>query len=244
MFAAVCVLLTSLGHVLMSGTHVPWWAVVLGAAVTGATAWLFTAREHGLLPVLGASIAAQAVLHSAFSLAQAAVQPALPNGASILQRWADHVLCRNPPSEPVARAGLVNMALGHFLRTPPTGSVQAPPPSEYMSHDMAAMHSMSHTALLGRGSSVMSPGGMVAAHLLVALLGALWLAHGERAVFRILRAAPGWLVVPLRLPFVVPRPPHRPRMRTARDSSARTPREFLLAHAITSRGPPCGIAVL
>ena len=46
-FAAVCVLLAALGHVLMSRTAVPWWALAAGAAVTGAAAWCLAERERG-----------------------------------------------------------------------------------------------------------------------------------------------------------------------------------------------------
>lgn len=40
--AAVCVLLAALGHVMTSGSRVPWWALVAGVAATGlwAGAWL------------------------------------------------------------------------------------------------------------------------------------------------------------------------------------------------------------
>jgi len=85
---------------------------------------------------------------------------------------------------------------------------------------------------------------MLAAHLLAALLCGLWLAHGERAVFRILRALAARLVVPLRLLLPVPAPPHRPRVRVRRDHTVLRPRELLLVHASTSRGPPAGTAVV
>ena len=58
---------------------------------------------------------------------------------------------------------------------------------------------------------------MLAAHLLAALLCGLWLAYGERAAFRVLRAVAGWLAAPLRLPLASPRTPHRPpRVRVRR----------------------------
>jgi hypothetical protein len=88
------------------------------------------------------------------------------------------------------------------------------------------------------------PFGMYAAHLLAALLTGLWLAYGERAAFRILRAVAGWLAAPLRLLLLaLPVPPHRPRLRARRPRSQRAPRLVLLGHAITHRGPPLGTAV-
>jgi len=75
--------------------------------------------------------------------------------------------------------------------------------------------------------------GMLAAHLLAALLNGLW---PVRCV-RVPRAVAGRLAVPLRLLLALPALPRRPR-------SDRAPRLLLLVHAITSRGPPLGIAVV
>ncbi|MFB7738522.1 hypothetical protein ACFC08_29895 [Streptomyces sp. NPDC056112] len=89
----------------------------------------------------------------------------------------------------------------------------------------------------------MSPIGMLAAHLLAALLCGVWLAYGERAVFRILRAFAGWLFAPLRLFLRPPTPPHRPCVRPRRAGSDRPPHRILPTHAITTRGPPARTAV-
>ncbi|MER5862458.1 hypothetical protein [Kitasatospora sp. NPDC002040] len=77
MFAAVCVLLASLGHVLMSGTGVAWWAPVAGFAAVGGLAWWPADRERGPLLVTGLTVGAQAGLHTLFSQAQAAAAPVL-----------------------------------------------------------------------------------------------------------------------------------------------------------------------
>ncbi|MET8471829.1 hypothetical protein ABZY90_25730 [Streptomyces sp. NPDC006422] len=69
-FAAVCVLLTSLGHALMSGDTVPWWALGGGFVVAGGAAYGVGGRERGLLPVVGLAVASQAVLHVFFSWTQ------------------------------------------------------------------------------------------------------------------------------------------------------------------------------
>ena len=101
-----------------------------------------------------------------------------------------------------------------------------------MSHTDHVGHSM------GGGSSTF---GMLAAHLLAALLSGLWLAFGEKAVFRILRAVAGWLAAPLRLLLLAPPiVPDRLRVRVRRPQSDHAPRLLLLVHAITSRGPPAG----
>ncbi|MFD9907597.1 hypothetical protein [Streptomyces sp. NPDC059063] len=113
-------------------------------------------------------------------------------------------------------------------------------------HGMSGMDGMTGMGGMHGGHDMggMSPLGMLAAHLLAALLCGLWLAYGERAAFRIGRAVAGWLVAPLRLALRLPPPPHRPRLRPRRDHGARNARRLFLVHAITSRGPPHGIAVI
>ncbi|WNZ07797.1 hypothetical protein [Streptomyces sp. 11x1] len=221
-FAAVCVLLTSLGHVLMSGAAVPWWAMVAGTAVTGGAAWWSGARERGPLLVGSATVAAQAFLHAMFSLAHTVVR--YPRGAT----------------------GPATDAFGHATGAPPVRSAMAtmdhttgtPPVSPSTEHLVAAVtHGLEH--IMGGLPST----GMLAAHLLAALLCGLWLAHGERAAFRILRALAGWLTAPLR-PLLGPSAPaYRPPTRARRARTDGAPRRHLLIHAITSRGPPAGAAV-
>ncbi|GAA3147135.1 hypothetical protein GCM10010449_77500 [Streptomyces rectiviolaceus] len=229
MFAAACVLLAALGHVMMSGTSVPWWTLGAGAVGVGGTAWMLAGRERGLPLVVSVVVAAQAALHSGFSLAQAATQPS--GGVPLVRRWAQHMLCAAPTG-----AGSTGKGQGSAMSAPMPASGTTPmpamPPMEHMDH-MGGGHDMSG----------MSPTGMLAAHLLAALLCGLWLAHGERAVFRVARSFAGWLVAPLRMPLALPTPAHRPRIRPHRHRSAGRPRQLLLAHAITSRGPPAGTAV-
>ncbi|HZF92509.1 hypothetical protein [Streptomyces sp.] len=204
-FAAVCALLAALGHVLMSGRHVPGWTLAAGFAMTGLAGWGLAGRERGLPLITAVVVAAQTVLHSGFSLAQSGT-PDLGHTAHLA--YATHMAH-------TAHAG----------------------PAVDMGHVEHMAHAATEPALFGSSS------GMLAAHLLAALLCGLWLAHGERAAFRILRAVAGWLAAPLRLPLgpVVVAPPPRPRVRRRR--SHRSPSGLLLVHAITSRGPPPGTAV-
>ncbi|WP_437074415.1 hypothetical protein [Streptomyces sp. enrichment culture] len=197
-FAAVCVLLAALGHVMMSGSHVPAGALAAGAAGTGAVGWCLAGRERGLPLIVAVVVAAQTALHSGFSTAQSASE--------------------GTASPPMGHMG----HMGH---------------AAHMSHD--GMDHMAH-AMDGGTSSF----GMLAAHLLAALLTGLWLAHGEKAAFRILRAVAGRLAAPLRLLLALPLAPDRPRGRPVRPRSDRAPSLRLLVHAITSRGPPAGPAVV
>ncbi|MFE0689813.1 hypothetical protein H7827_01535 [Streptomyces sp. JH002] len=98
------------------------------------------------------------------------------------------------------------------------------------------------TAHAGHPDPASAGPGMALAHLAAALASGLWLAHGERAVFRITRAAGAWLLAPLRLlrraPFAARRrcPAGIPRARRWRPRAA--------LRIVTTRGPPAGSAVL
>ncbi len=109
-----------------------------------------------------------------------------------------------------------------------------------LAQSMAVPHAM-HTGA-GHDMTGTSSYGMLGAHLLAALLCGLWLAYGERAAFAVLRSVARLILLPL-LPFARPQViAHQPRIRPA-DSP--TPYDdLLLVHAITSRGPPRGIAAL
>ncbi|GAQ66768.1 hypothetical protein [Streptomyces scabiei] len=203
-FAAVCVLLASLGHTTMSGTAVPWWALAAGSVTAGGTGWLLARRERGPVPVGSCVVAAQAVLHVSFSLAQALV-PLRASGEATSSAFVAHGTSATHSMGPMDHAEIV--------------------------------HSLHH------GTGGRSWAGMLAAHLLAALLCGLWLALGERAAFRVLRACAARLVAPLLLILRPPAPPCRPRVRAERARSDRMPRRLLLAHALTSRGPPMGTAV-
>lgn len=206
-FAAVCVLLAALGHVLMSGSDVPVWALVAGTVVTGGVGWCLAGRERGLPLIVIVVVAAQTGLHSAFSLAQSASG----GGGST----------------------------GHDMESMDMGAMHMG--SMHM-HSMDSMDTR-YTDHAGPTMAGSTSFGMLAAHLLAASLCGLWLAYGERAAFRILRAVAGWLAAPLRLLLAaLPLPSERPRVRARRPSSDRVPR-LLLVHAITSRGPPVGTAV-
>ncbi|MFC9927473.1 hypothetical protein [Streptomyces sp. NPDC127190] len=206
-FAAVCVLLAALGHVLMSGSDVPAWALAAGGAVTGSVGWCLAGRERGLPLIVTVVVAAQTALHEAFSCAQSTYGP---SGATAAMDMG------------AMRMGSMDMGAMHMDHT-----------------GMSPMGHMGHAMDSGSSSS-----GMLAAHLLAAVLSGLWLAYGEKAAFRILRAAAGWLAAPLRLLLALPPTPDRPDVRLRRRRSARAPRLLLLVHAITSRGPPVGTAVV
>ncbi|AOR35997.1 hypothetical protein BFF78_37525 [Streptomyces fodineus] len=218
-FAAMCVLLAALGHVLMSGSDVPAWALAAGGAVTGAVGWSLAGRERGLPLIVTVVVAAQTVLHEAFSYAQS-TSGTSDGSASMDMSGMDAM---------DSSMGMGSMRMGSMDMGAMNMDHTGMSPMDHMGHSMDG------------GSSSF---GMLAAHLLAAVLSGLWLAYGEKAAFRILRATAGWLAAPLRLLLALPGTPDRPRVHLRRRRSDRAPRLLLLVHAITSRGPPVGTAVV
>lgn len=245
LFAAVCVLLAATGHILMSGRPVA--GGVLGAAfaATSAAAWAVGARERGLFSVTAAATAVQTALHSAFSWAQSGDGGTAHAGMGIGGRagaagsmssgpMAHSTMGQLPTLErdmgPVGHAGHLDMALL---------------PDAADAHAMTSMVSpLGDLGGLGH-LSLPSSSGMLAAHLLAALLSGLWLAYGERGAFRLLRALPAGLFRPLALLLcAAPVPVDRPRFRPVRPGDERAPRRLHLAHSLVSRGPPRAVAVV
>ncbi|MFD5801340.1 hypothetical protein [Streptomyces sp. NPDC127020] len=236
LFAAVCVLLAALGHSLMSGAAVPWWAAGAGLGGTAGAAWCVAGRERGLPAVVALSVAAQTVLHCAFA--------AIPTPSGLTPG------CGGGIAQPHMGSGHVNMGIGHGYLGVDHGHLG-------VDHGhLGVAHGYLHAAHVHLGSGPMemtgaghdmsgsSSLGMWAAHTLAALLCGLWLAHGERAAFDLLRAVAGWLTVPLRLPRgTSTAAPIHPLVRRAR-GARRTPNRLLLADPITSRGPPPGLALV
>lgn len=249
MFAAVCVVLAAASHMLMSGAGVPWWVLSAGAAVVGVVGWALGGQERRRRTVVGLTVAVQTALHVAFTLAQSGGQrPSASTASSTqsVQEWARYLLCGTDPTPAEAaraydiavQAGLLQRM--HHVPGHDTGAMTS------SGHDMTAMTDMPWMA--GMHDMVHMTGtaswGMLAAHLLAALLCGLWLAQGERAVFALVRAGADRVFVPLRLVLAVfvplPRPPaFRPAPRARRRL-----RQLLLVHALTTRGPPGEIAVL
>ncbi|MEU0406094.1 hypothetical protein ABZ318_39060 [Streptomyces sp. NPDC006197] len=224
MFAAVCVLLAAVGHILMSGHPVPGWALALAFAATMAVAWFLAGRERGLLAVTATTVAVQSVLHTAFSWSQAA--GTMPANAARTTMDHAHMAHEAMQHAAMGHGGMQHMAMGHeAVARVGTAVTEAP-----AAHDMTDF-----------SSSL----GMLSAHLLAALLSGLWMAYGERAVFRVLRALPLGLFRPLRLllAVIVPVPPRRSRIRPDRAGDESAPRRLLLAHSVISRGPPQALAV-
>lgn len=223
MFAAVCVLLAAVGHVLMSARAVSAGTLACAFAGTAVGAWALAGRERGLVTVTAAAMVFQTALHTLFSWSQSAASAPAGGSGGPVHRATAHL---HP-----AHAAADHMGMAHAV-VPEAPPVSAVP----VAHDMAAMSS----------SMSGSMAGMMAAHLLAALLSGVWLAYGERAAFRLLRAVPAVLFRPLRLLLAtVAAPSVRPRVRPARPGDEPAPRQLVHAsRTLPTRGPPRAIAVI
>ncbi|MFF1293906.1 MULTISPECIES: hypothetical protein [unclassified Streptomyces] len=218
-FAAVCVVTTALGHALMSGDVLPWWAVGSAFAATAAGGWWLTARERGAVTVVGATVVVQGVLHLLFSVA--------------------HQLVRTP----VSVAGVPRAERGSTLHqgTEPSHSGMVMHPSGVRPGAVAESSGAPLVSVLTHQGSA----GMLLAHLLAAVVCGLWLWRGEAAVHRIGRALAAVLFAPLRRicrvllrtasTRLVPL-----RRRPVHGGEHRLPTSALLRHAVIRRGPPRG----
>ena len=198
MFAAVCTLLGTAAHLSMSGQSVPWWALAIAGEATFGLAWLLSAKQRGVVQVVGLTIGAQAGLHVWFAVGQALTAAPVAAGTTM-------------PDMP----GMPGMAMD--------GAAGMSTNPGFLSSDSW---------------------GMLTAHLAAAAVVGLWLAAGERAVFRLLASAAAFVLTPLALLFrpVVPVP--QPRRGPVTAQSAKPLCQLLLVHVIVSRGPPAGVAVL
>ncbi|MEW2577297.1 hypothetical protein [Streptomyces syringium] len=219
-FAAVCVLLAALGHAVMSGTHVPWWAVAVALCGTGSGAWFLAGRERGPVLITLATVGAQTALHSFFTLAQNVAQNVALEAAA---RAAGDGMTGMPASAMPGSGTSMSMG-GHTMPMPAGHSMG--------SMDQMAMHA-GHGAL-----------GMWSAHVLVALICGIWLSGGEQAAFRLGRTLGARLFAPLLVLFGdVPPCSRPPRIRADRTRAAQRLRQLLYAHVLATRGPPAGVAV-
>ncbi|MGA5561216.1 PE-PGRS family protein [Streptomyces platensis] len=241
-FAAVCVLLAALGHAVMSDAVVPGRLLLIAWGATAAGAWCVAGRERGPLLVGLLTVGAQAALHTAFSFGQA-VTGSGGGGRSLVRQWADSWLCgaQGMPSSGPDRAELLRMMHQQMAAMPSTGHGDQMPGMEHMAGGHMAGMADSAQQMPGMHGSAT---GMLAAHLLVALISAGWLWGGERAAFRLVRTVSARLFAPLVLVLRIVLPEARPAVRTARQEPRHAVRQLLLAHTRSLRGPPREPAVV
>ncbi|MEW2032176.1 hypothetical protein AB0901_16870 [Streptomyces roseifaciens] len=229
MFAAVCVLLAALGHAVMSGTTVPWWAVAVALCGTGSGAWFLAGRERGPLLITLATVGAQTGLHFFFGLAQNVVV----NAARAARLGLDPGM-----PMPMPTSMPMDMPAGHSMDGTPMGMGSM----DMGSMDMGSMGDMAgHSMAMHAGHGAL---GMWTAHVLVAVICGMWLAGGEQAAFRLARTLRSSLFTPFLVLFRTGAAPSGPpRIRADRSRAAQRLRQLLYAHVLATRGPPARVAV-
>ncbi|MFJ5935334.1 hypothetical protein [Streptomyces sp. NPDC093071] len=197
----------------MSAHRLPATALLGAFAVTAAVAWAAAGRRRGTPAIAGALLTLQGALHVLFST----------TGAHGSTTGAHHTT-HGPHTTHTLHGTAVPTAGAE-------GAGSALDPASSSALDPALAQVVDSVTASGPG--------MVAVHLLAALLCGLWLAHGEAAFFALARAALAYAFAPLRLLRALVRVPDAPRgpVRRARRNAHR-PHTVVLAHTLSRRGPP------
>lgn len=250
-FAAVCVVLSALGHILAACATVPWWTLLAGFLGVFAVAAPLAGRERALPSIAGALAAGQLALHTLFGIGQhtAAASGNGATGDTSLLRLAAKLVCGPAASAQLTASDARRIVTDAGLR-PPSGAAST-------AHDpMAGMPGMpgsasTHSALAGLFPSLP----MLLGHLLAALLTGWLLRRGEAALFRLVRlsaqaattAAEGACARSLRAALRLVRallaglpgaPGHGPRLPLAGLTTPLPSAGEALQHSVIRRGPP------
>ncbi|WP_329400658.1 hypothetical protein [Streptomyces melanogenes] len=250
-FAAVCVVLSALGHVLAACATVPWWTLLAGLLGVFAVAAPLAGRERSLPSIAGALAAGQLALHTLFGIGQhtAAASGNGATGDTSLLRLAAKLVCGPAASAQLTASDARRIVTDAGLR-PPSGAASA-------AHGpMAGMPGMADSAATHSAVAGLLPSlPMLLGHLLAALLTGWLLRRGEAALFRLVRlsaqaattAAEGACARSLRAALGLVRallaglpgaPGHGPRLPLARLATPVPPAGEALQHSVIRRGPP------
>ncbi|MCX4980488.1 hypothetical protein [Streptomyces sp. NBC_00572] len=196
----------------MSAHRLPALTLLGAFALTAAVAWAAAGRRRGAPTIAGALFVLQGALHLIFSMTGSHAGETGGTGTHAMH-------------------GMDGMDAMAGMHEASTGAGADMVPGAGTGTDMVP------AMLSGFGTG--SGAGMLAAHLLAALLCGLWLAHGEAAFLTLARAALAYAFTPLRLLFAHVQVPDAPRgpVRRARRSAHR-PHTVVLAHSLSRRGPP------
>ncbi|MFD7610117.1 hypothetical protein [Streptomyces sp. NPDC059828] len=180
-FAAVCVVLSALGHVMASCAAVPWWTLVAGFLGVFAVVTPLAGRERSMPVIATALTGGQLALHTLFGLGQRQLTLA-PTADDALIRTAAKLLCGSgatalSPADAhriVTRAGIDPASLHSAY------SAQSAAGAAHAAHQHPALAPAEATGLLPSLP-------MVLGHLLAALTVGWLLRRGEIALFRLAR---------------------------------------------------------
>ncbi|WP_405585411.1 hypothetical protein [Streptomyces sp. NBC_01092] len=253
-FAAVCVALAGVGHVLGSCAKIPLWA--LGAGFLGVLLVTvpFAGRERSLPGIAALLAVGQTVLHSLFGLGQhmtatagSSASTSAPLSDAALVERAARLVCGTAAAaiSPVqAQRILTDARIG-----PAAGAHASHPSADGMS------------AATDSSAALLPSLPMVLAHMLAALVAGWLLRRGDLALLRIVEmstlsahsVAEGAFVRSLRGALALVRalraglpgaPETGPRFLRTESLARRAPRTVALQHTVIRRGPPADVLVL
>ncbi|MGW8768421.1 hypothetical protein ACWGN5_38765 [Streptomyces sp. NPDC055815] len=217
--------------------------LLLGAfAATAAVAWAAAGRRRGAPTIAGALLLLQGALHLLFSTTGQHAQGmhhAMPGMDGTPAMDGMHTM-------PGMESMQAMPGMEHMPAMPAMPAMQALPGADAAPgmEALSAMDAMDAIDVMATATTApMTSGsgaGMLAVHLLAALLCGLWLARGEAAFFTLARAALAYAFTPLRLLRAALVPVVESPRRTVRRArrNARRPHTVVLAHTLSRRGPP------
>ncbi|MBQ1159190.1 hypothetical protein KBZ21_13860 [Streptomyces sp. A73] len=221
LFTALCVTLSSGAHVMLSGSPVPLRPFLVVSAAIFCLAFALAGRERSFARIAALLIPLELAADTVFTTGQ----------------HACYGQTGGPVTGPLRSVGVDLLCGGGSVGTPLArmaargGEAGAYPPG---------VHGVPGAAL---------PWLLLAAHVGVGLLAALWLRRGEAALARLLRTTAATAFRPLRAAVAVCRTFRASRKTTGpalprRAPSASGPRALpLLTHSVHRRGPPALTAV-
>ncbi|MFE7273249.1 hypothetical protein [Streptomyces sp. NPDC057623] len=253
-FAAVCVVLAGVGHVLGSCASIPLWT--LGAGFLGVLLVTvpFAGRERSLPAIAALLAVGQTVLHTLFGLGQhgaaggvsaASAATSAPASDAALVEQAARLVCGTAAaaiSPAQAQRILTEARIG-----PATGAHAAHPSAD-------ALSTVTDSAT-GFSSSLLPSLPMLLAHVLAAVAAGWLLRRGDLALLRIvemsavsahsvaegafIRSLRGALALVRALRAGLPGAPEAgPRFRRTAPLARPAPRTVALQHTVIRRGPP------
>ncbi|MET9360036.1 hypothetical protein ABZX93_03850 [Streptomyces sp. NPDC006632] len=193
-FAAVCVVLSAMGHVMAACASVPWWTLLAGFLGVLAVVAPLAGRERSLPSIAGALAVGQLGLHALFGIGQhtAAASGDGSTGDLPLIRFAGNLLCGDGATRLsaadarriVSDAGIDPARIGGGSHATLPGMA---PMSDMMPGMTGAGPASAHSASLA--ASLLPSLPMLLCHLLAALATGWLLRRGEAALFGAVRLA-------------------------------------------------------
>ncbi|WP_331445128.1 hypothetical protein [Streptomyces xanthochromogenes] len=188
-FAAVCVVLSAMGHVMAACASVPWWTLLAGFLGVFAVVAPLAGRERSLAPIAGALAAGQLGLHTLFGVGQHTAPAAGPGSTGDLPvvRFAAKLICGNGAA-PLSAADAQRIVTDAGIDPTRVAGHAAMPGMSHMA-GMMPVPTGSGTGSASLAASLLPTLPMLLCHLLAALATGWLLRRGEAALFGAVRLA-------------------------------------------------------